>query len=133
MVVRSSYDINKEKDKKKKISLYFYDISFYIIIIIDKIIILLKNAILKEKTYYFFINKVEKTKFPSSENDLFEIKNESITTTIKKETKKILNNNKAIKENKITKRKNNIKHNHKINMKYIKIILIKFIIINIYY
>ena len=133
MVVRSSYDINKEKDKKKKISLYFYDVSSYIIIIIDKIIILLKNAILKEKTYYF-INKVEKTKFPSSENDLFKVKNESITTTIKKETKKILNNNKAIKENKIAKRKNNIKHSNKINRKYIKIIiLIKFIIINIYY
>ena len=128
MVVRLSPNISKENDKKSKISVKFYNILSYTITIIDKINNLFTNIIMKDKSYYFIDNK-KISEFQKCNNYHYEIKNKSITSLLNKETKKIKNDNKKIKQNKIAERKININYNNIINRKYLIIILIKYIII----
>ena len=110
-----------------------------ILIINDKIITLLKILTLRRKekrreakSYYFTKGKSLPTIFPSFQNDLFEIKNESKIIMIIKEIKKIKNDNNKIKKNQIQKIKNNINEKNIIIRNYLIINLIKFIIIDIF-
>ena len=66
-------------------------------------------------------------------NYIFEEKNESIMTEITEVTNKIKNDNDKNKVSQIKKRKNIINDNNTINRNFIIIILIKFMILNIFF
>ena len=99
----------------------FYESYIFLhLIIIDKIIKTFIRTI--EKNYCFFISEEQKNKSPIFKNDYFEEKNELVSTVVINEAKMIKNDNNKITINEIKKRKNNI-----------ITIIIKFILINIFY
>ena len=90
---------------------------------------LLINLIFIGKIITLIFKKEEKKR---KVNYIFEEKNESIMTEITEDTNKIKNDNDKNKVSQIKKRKNIINDNNTINRNFIIIILIKFMIMNIY-
>ena len=133
MVKYSFQNNNKGNDIENNIFFKFYE---YIIniIITNKIIILLKTLFFKRNENNFYISKGNKySNILSGYNSiLFKEKYKSVMSLIIKDKIKIKNDNNTKKVNKIKPRKINIIDYNKIIRKFLKIVLIKSIIINIF-
>ena len=101
-------------------------------IVIDKIIELIENRILKRRTQIIFQLLKFKKESTFLENYIFEIIKESTFALIIMDIKQLKQNNNTMQENQSKKRKNNLNVNNRKIRKYLLMILIKFIILDLF-